>query len=194
MDTFAQLRKQARDIREQAIAEAREEYASRLTRICALEQELLGARKTKDKSLAAAIERVIPNDRPFTTVDIVAALEALDERRAFRKSWLISHLGRLCERGVIRRVQKNHGREHAIYIRAGVEAQPIPFERKTLPLAVEILLRECGPLTPLEVAVRLKERKFRSTMTMQLLCKAVAACCRARTGKFVPVGAKWGLR
>jgi hypothetical protein len=194
MDTFAELRKKAREIRDLAINEARQDYASRLTRIAALERELWDGKKTRYKRLSYAIESVIPKDRPFTTVDVYSALEAMDDRRSFKKGWVISHLGRLCDRGIIRRVQKNHGKTHAIYARAGVEVELVPFESLTLPLAVETILREHGkPLFPIEIAVRLVERGFRTEMRQDLLRGAVAACCRARPVKFRQSGKKWGL-
>jgi hypothetical protein len=194
MDTFFQLRKQARDIRDEALAEVRAEYADRLKRIAVLEHDLWEKTKAKHKRLTHSIASVIPQDRAFTTEDVYAGLEALDARRPYKKSWVISHLGKLCDRGILRRVQKNHGRQLAIYVRAGVQVEPIPFGNKTLPLAIAMVLEEHGkPLAPIEIAVRLVERGFQTVMDCKRLRGAVGACCRSRPVKFKQSGRKWGL-
>src|SRR5687767_11413414 len=81
---FNTLRLRAREKRDRLMAEVRAEYESTLVQIARLEQDLLGTRNHKYKKISAAIEAVIPSDRPFTTRDIMAALEALDPGRVWR--------------------------------------------------------------------------------------------------------------
>lgn len=56
MEAFNALRKQARDKRDKLIAEARRQYEETLTKIAALEQDLLGREPSEHKSIASCIE------------------------------------------------------------------------------------------------------------------------------------------
>jgi len=103
MEAFNELRRHAREKRDKAIASVRDEYAATLVRIAALEQDLLGREPSTHKTIAGCINRVLPSDRPFTTVDVMTALEALDPGRVWRKRSVDSHISRLRERGVMRR-------------------------------------------------------------------------------------------
>jgi len=123
MNAFNELRRHAREKRDKAIQQARDDYAATLTRIAELEQDLLGRDSPQHKTIAACIDSVIPTDRPFTTVDIMAALEALDPRRNWRKRSLDSHIARLRERGLVRRVKRSQNRQPAVYARVGVEIE-----------------------------------------------------------------------
>jgi hypothetical protein len=78
MVEFLALRARARDKRDRLIAQARKEYEATLVRIAAIEQDLLGGESSRHKKVSACIESVMPLDRPFTTVDILTSLEALD--------------------------------------------------------------------------------------------------------------------
>jgi hypothetical protein len=85
MECFNAIRKHARDKRDKAIGKARDDYAATLVRIAALDQDLLGRDPPAHKTVPSCINRVLPNDRPFTTIDVLAALEALEPGRAWRK-------------------------------------------------------------------------------------------------------------
>jgi hypothetical protein len=131
MEAFGLLRKKARDIRDKAIVQARDEYEASLVRIAELEQNLLGKTKPRTNSIASCIESVIPTDRPFSTADIMAGLEALNPRRACRKWSIDNHVSRLLAKGLVRRLLKAHGHEPAMYARVGVTVEPQPFEGQT---------------------------------------------------------------
>ncbi len=106
MNEFIALRARARDKRDKAIAQAREEYEAALVQIATLEQDLLGKLPSKHKPMSACIESVIPNDRPFTTLDVLTSLEALDPRRVWRKRSIDNHFSRLRDKGLIRRIKR----------------------------------------------------------------------------------------
>jgi hypothetical protein len=94
MDAFIELRKRAREKRDKAIGQARSEYADTLRKIAELEQDLLGREPSSHKTIASCIDSVIPTDRVFTTVDVMASLEALDPGRVWRKRSVDSHIAR----------------------------------------------------------------------------------------------------
>jgi len=189
MEAFNLLRKKARDNRDRIISQARTEYAASLMRIAELEQDLLGRDKPAHKSIASCIERVIPRDRTFTTEDILAGLEALDGRRVWRRRSVDNHISRLRAKNLVRRIQKSHGHEPAIYVRAGVQVDAIPFENRTLPQAVADVLEASGPLRTTELAVKLLEAGFHTTMSPKALRDAVGVVLRK--GAFRHTAGKW---
>src|SRR5690606_26457987 len=113
-----------------------------LTKIAALEQDLLGDKPAKHKSIAACIESVIARDRPFTTVDIATALEALDSSREWRARSINSHISRLRDKGILKRLKRSRNLEPAQYAVADLETEPLPFQGLTMPDVIESLLRD----------------------------------------------------
>jgi hypothetical protein len=183
----------ARDNRDRTIHKAREEYAATLTAIATLEQDLLGRESSRHKSIASCINRVVPADRQFTTVDIMAALEALDPRRVWRKRSVDSHISRLRDRGIVRRLSRAKGmNEPAVYIRVGVTAPSLPFEGMTLPEVIaEVLRGRSMALT--EIAVAMLEAGYQTNMTPKSLRDAVGVSMRKNGKLFRQVGTRWGL-
>jgi hypothetical protein len=192
MEAFNALRKQARDKRDKAINLAREDYSATLVRIAALEQDLLGREASTHQTIAGCINQTIPTDREFTTVDIMSALEALDPRRDWRKRSLDSHIQRLRERGIVRRIRKARGLEPAIYVRVGVPTTPRPFEDKTLAEVMAELLK-MRPMNKTELTVALLEGGYQTTMTRQAFRAAVGVVLRGNRERFVERGGKWAV-
>ncbi len=189
MSAFNELRKHARDKRDKAVNQARAEYADTLVKIAALEQDLLGSVPSGHKTIASSINSVLP-DEPFTTLDILARLEALDPGRVWHRRMIDHHIFRLRERGVVRRLQKAKGHELAVYVRKGVQVEPIPFDDKTLAeVAAEVLAD--GPLSQTELAIKLLDRGYRTTMTPAALRDALGVVLRK--GPFKRQGGKWAV-
>jgi DNA-binding transcriptional ArsR family regulator len=193
MQAFNELRKHAREKRDKAIDVARNEYAATLVRISALEQDLLGRESSTHQTIASCINRVLPTDREFTTIDVMTALEALDPRRPWRKRSVDSHISRLRERGLVRRLRKSKGLEPAVYARVGVQVAPMPFGDKTLPEVIgEVLAGRT--LTQTELAVAMLDAGYQTTMTPKALRDAVGVVLRRERGQFVQRGGKWASR
>ncbi|MCE5302801.1 MAG: hypothetical protein LLF97_06785 [Planctomycetaceae bacterium] len=178
MDAFNDLRRQARDKRDKSIIEARDAYAATLARIAALEQDILGRDLSSHRTISSCIDSLVPTDRPFTTQDIVAGLEALDPRRNWRKRSIDSHISRLRERGIVRRIKKSQNTTPAVYVRVGVSVQPLPFEDMTLPEVVEKVLRESQPMRQTELVTAMMEAGYQTTMTSKNLRNAVGVVLR----------------
>ena len=193
MEAFTELRRRARERRDKAIAQARDEYAATLRRIAALEQDLLGHDPSTHKTIAACIDSVIPTDRVFTTQDIMAALEALAPRRTWRKRSLDSHLSRLRERGIIRRVKKSQNQQPAVYVRVGVEVTPLPFEDMTLSDVIVEVLSSRQPMRQTELVMAMLEAGYQTTMSPKRLRDAVGVVLRKGGGRFREVDGEWGV-
>jgi hypothetical protein len=188
MEAFNELRKHAREKRDKAIGKVRDEYTATLVRIAALEQDLLGRDPSSHRTISSSINSVLPNDRPFTTVDVMTALEALDAGRVWRKRSVDSHISRLRERGVVRRLTKAKGLEPAVYARVGVKVAPAPFEDRTL---VEVMGEVLAgrSLTQTELAVAMLEAGYQTTMAPKALRDAVGVVLRK--GQFNKRAGKW---
>jgi hypothetical protein len=191
MEAFNSLRKHAREKRDKAIALVREEYAATLVRIAGLERDLLGREPSSHKTISSCVNRVLPNDRAFTTVDVMTALEAMDPGRVWRKRSVDSHISRLRERGVVRRLQKAKGSEPAQYARVGVKVAPMPFGDKTLPeVMAEVLAGHS--MTQTELAVAMIDAGYQTTMTPRALRDAIGVVLR-KGDRFVGRGGKWAV-
>jgi hypothetical protein len=189
MDAFNELRKQAREKRDLAVTKARDEYSATLVRIAALEQDLLGRDPSTHRTIASCINSVLPSDRAFTTVDVMAALEALDSRRDWRKRSLDCHISRLREHGVVRRLRKAQNDRPALYVRVGVQTEPLPFEDKRLPEVVREVLEARQPLTSAELTMAMLEAGYQTTMKPKALRDAVGVVLRG--GGYRRDGGKW---
>lgn len=184
---FNALRSRARERRDKAIAEARREYSAQLVKIAELEQDLLGKVQANHKSIASAIESVIPRDSTFTTVDLMAALEALDSRRNWRKRSLDNHLSRLRERGLIKRLKRATVHEPAVYAREEAPVKAAPLDDLSLLQVIgKVLVR---PMTVTEVAVAVLEAGWQTRMSKGNLRVHVAKSL-ARGG-FKCDGGRW---
>ncbi len=159
MNEFMALRAKARERRDAEIAKAREDYESSLAKIAELEQRLLGKPDPQQVNMAAAVERVIPRDEPFTTDDVMRSLEALDPSRVWLKRSVARYIRCLREQGLLQRVRKATVKEPAAYIRSDVatEAQ----ERSLRQTIVETVKR---PMFIAEVLAAVLEAGYRTTM------------------------------
>lgn len=195
MNDFTPLRKRALAKRDAAIAQARKEYAETLAAISALEQDLCGKESSRHKKMSVCIERCIPADREFTTLDIMAGLEALDPTRVWRMRSIHSHLSRLRDKGIIRRIKRHRNLEPAVYARNDVAVAPLPFQGMTLTQAIESILVK--PMTATAITVALLEGGWETSMARKALLNAVSV--KLRSGGFQSEGgrngknAKWSL-
>jgi hypothetical protein len=168
---FSALRSRARDKRDKLIAQARKEYHSALIQIVMLERDLLGVTLKRYKKLSHAVQSVIPRDESFTSVTVMASLEALEPGRVWRKASIDGHITRLRQLGIIRRIRRAKGPEPALYVREGAEVPAMPFEDMTLPEVIQTVLTR--PMTTAEVTVRLIEAGYDTRMPKKRLYNAV---------------------
>lgn len=190
MQAFNDIRTRAREKRDKAIAAARDEYAATLRRIADLEQDLLGREPSTHKTAAACIDSVLPTDRVFTTVDVMAALETLDPKRDWRMRTINSHISRLRHRGIVRRVKKSQNTQPAIYVRVGVDVEPLPFEDMTLPEVVTAVLSKHQPIRQTDLVVAMLEAGYQTTMSPKRLRDAVGVVLRNGEG-FEQTNGEW---
>lgn len=177
MQEFTALRIKAREKRDKAVKAAQDEYALTLVKIASLEQDLNGHRPSNHKSIASCIESVIP-ERPFTTVDVMTALEALDPSRTWRKRAIDSHIYRLREKGLVRRLKKARNKQPALYVRKGVEVEPIPFEGMTLAEVVKAVLGDNEGMNQTELTMAILEQGYETSMKPKALRDAVGVILR----------------
>src|SRR4051812_37945451 len=105
MSGFQQLRAQASAQLASDINRARREYRATIAGIRALESAMSKpvAPSRNLTTVIACVRKVVPPDRPFTALDIMAALEAYDRKRRWTKAAIDNAITRLRERGMIRR-------------------------------------------------------------------------------------------
>jgi hypothetical protein len=191
MNSFSELRRQAREKRDKAINIANDIYSATLTRIAALEQDLTGHNPSTHRTLSDCINNAMPFDRPFTTIDVMAALEGMDPTRAWRKLSINNHMGRMRRAGIIRRLRRPSGKQPAQYVRLGVQVEPSPCEGKTLTdVLLELLPGKAMTLT--ELAVTVLEAGFPTKMKARGMRCAIGQAVR-KDRRFAREGGKWAL-
>ncbi|HTQ41006.1 MAG TPA: hypothetical protein VMJ32_18470 [Pirellulales bacterium] len=192
MEAFNELRRKAREKRDKAIYAIKDAYETTLVRIAALEQDILGKDLSGHKSIAECINSVLPSDREFTTVDVMASLEAMNSRRVWQRHSIDSHISRLRERGIVKRLTKAKGPQPAVYVRVGVDHQPAPFEdMRLVDVAAQVLQGRSLNIT--ELAVSMLEQGYRTTMTQRGLRNALAVAMKKNRGWFAERSGKWSV-
>jgi hypothetical protein len=185
---FTALRELARERRDREISAIREQYEQTLLQIATLEQDLLGKQSSKHKTISSCIESVIPREEPFSTVSVLAGLEALDPGRVWRKRSIDHHFTRLRERNIIKRIRRATIHEPALYVRVGASvAPPTPLADATLADVIRMVLTR--PMTTTEVMVAVVEAGYRSSMPKTQLRSHVGRELRA--GPWQRDGGKW---
>jgi hypothetical protein len=184
---FTALRARARARRDKIIAEAKAEYESALKQIAVLEQDLLGKETQRHVKISTSIDRIIPKDRPFTTLDIMAALEASQPGRVWRPGSINNHMSWLRKKGIVKRLRKSNGTTPAIYAVKDLDVSNGPFGDATLGQAVAKVLT--SPMTQTELVVALLEAGYRTTMKREYLRNAVGEVLRK--GGYRCEGGKW---
>jgi len=191
MEAFIAIRRRAKENRDKLIAQADAEYADTLRRIAAIEQDITGREYSRRQTISSCVNQVLPSDRPFTIVDIIAGLEALDPGRVWRKHSVDGYMSRLRARGIVRRLRKSHGREAAQYVRVGVPVAAVPFEGQTLPQVMAEVLGKRA-MTPTELVVAMLEAGYETLQTPAGLRTHVSTVLRKRKG-FRMRGGKWAV-
>jgi hypothetical protein len=186
---FGLLRIRAARLRDSRIAYAKKEFELTLIDIAKLEQDLTGKYSTRRKKISSSIESVIPEDREFSNVDILAGLEALEPGRNWRMRSIISHLHVLREKGLIRRVARAKNNQPAKYARAGLEVKKHRYANMSLLQVIEETLDR--PMTQTELVVVIMENGYESGQNRGFLRNQVGTYLRTNP-QFKRVGAgRW---
>lgn len=192
MKAFNDIRAEARRKRDAAIKKARDEYERTLADIARLEQDILGRDFSDHRTLSSMMNAVIPTDRPFTTLDILSAVEAMDSGRVWRKRTVDHHIARLRDKGILRRIRKSNGTERALYAHKDCKTEPRPFEDMRLPEVIADVLGDRS-MTQTEIAVAMLEQGYDTTMGKKALRDAVGVMLRDGEQFFSGEGGKWAL-
>jgi|GEM_PF-3186098 len=184
---FAALRAQARDRRDKEIRHARAEYEVSLSQIAELEQRLLGKIDPRRLATSAAIERVIPRDEPFTSMDVIAALETLDPSRVWPLATIRRHITFMRNRGLVRRVKRHKVDEPATYVRSEGISEMETEEKDLRQLILETVTR---PMRTAEVCAALLEAGYQTKQIPGHFRTTVIR--RLKQAGFRERGGKWG--
>jgi hypothetical protein len=193
MEAFNQLRTIARAKRDRIIEQARTDCEKSLAAIESLERELSSKPDPtgRTKSLRAYIVNAIPTDRPFTSRDILQALETTQPWRLWSIGPILSAVAKLRARSIIKRHGKRHGgNELTQYVVVGANAGPAdPFADITFRDAIYAVVQGKS-LTLTEINVALLESGWRSVMSPKDLREHIAKVLR-KDSRFRREGERW---
>jgi predicted transcriptional regulator len=184
MSDFIKLRQLARSVRDKKIEQAREECEATIAQIADLEKALCGTNRVRHPRANAAIEAAMPSDRPFTTEDIAKKLLALEPNREWSRHTINTHIARLRERGILKRISRPGAKQRATYARADL---PIKADSRTLGEIIAVVVTR--PMTLTEIAVAVKEAGYRTSQTGRHLRNHVAR--GLREGGYRQDGERW---
>ena len=194
MDAIAQLRRVARERRDKSIDVAEALYADTLKQIATLEQDLIGQQRRKHRAVPECMQLAMPADRPFTSVDVQAALEALEPGRVWYQRTVANNLSRLCRRGFLKRLKRCRPQHPAVYVRATATTETTPTEPKTLLDEAESLLWSRS-MTATELVVSLLEFGYETPMTPTLLQRELLAGMKRSPERFkLDDGERWAVQ
>lgn len=195
MDAIETLKAQAREKRDQAIADARAEFNSAMASIRKLERELAPKEKKPPRASGAPVFALVaasvPSE-PFTCGDLLAALRKADPQREFTVGTVRVYLRMLSDRGMIQRVARG-GRNQTVWESIdGATVPEKPFAALYIPDAAEVVLRERGPLRVNELVVALQDRGYRVDADPAVLSNSVSKSLNYHPERFYKVrGGRW---
>lgn len=197
MDAYEQLKTQARQKRDAAVKRARVEYRDSLHRIdqlrATLGEDVPKGKASRRKPTIELICDLMPRDRAFTFADIHRALTEAEPGREFNQLSVRTLLPRLQEQGIIRRVTKNQS-GRVLWAAVGAPVADCPFGGKALTEVAEIVLKECGPLTPVELVVAIQDRGYRADANPRQLVASLRNAVRRYPGRFqTGQDGRWGV-
>jgi hypothetical protein len=192
MNAFNELRQHARECRDRAIDFADDQDNATLARIAAIEQDLLGTRAPDHQYMSDVVRSVIPEDREFTSIDVLGGLRALDSARDWHVRSVTNQLVRLRLSGVIRRLKRAARNAPAVYIRTDKPITLPPFEDKSALEAAEQVLGD-REMNATELTVALFEGGFRTAMSKRMFRTELINSLKGAPKRFWLVRGKWRL-
>ena len=192
MNAFNELRKLAADKRDKAIHRAKAEYDIALTRISELDQMIQGKFSPGRIPVSKAIDMTLPDDRPFTTHDVMAGLKALDPKRDWRQRSIDNYMSQLRKRGDVKRLRRNGINRHALYAKPNVVVPNMPFTDMLLVDVIETVLKRANkPLTQTEIVVLMLEMGYETEQTPKYLRNHVGTTMRKHVRFKVNRAKRW---
>ena len=194
MNAFNELRRLAAEKRDNSIHRAKAEYQTALTRISELDQMIQGKFSPGRVSVSKAIDMVLPKDRPFTTADVMAGLQALDPNRTWRERSINNYMSQLRKRGEVKRLRRNGINRHALYVKAGVEVPELPFQDMLFVEVIEAVLVATGkPMTTTEIVVTALELGYQTEQSNKHFSNHTRTTLRDNPCRFEKTNKKWAI-
>ena len=133
---------------------------------------------------------MVPEDREFTSSDVLAALHALDPARDWHVRSVTNQLVRLRLAGVISRLKRAARNAPAIYIRTDKPITLPPFEDKSALEAAEQVLGD-REMNATELTVAMLEAGFRTAMSKRMFRAELIKSLRRAPKRFWAVRGRW---
>jgi hypothetical protein len=189
MDVLKGLREQAARKRDKAIQAARNEYRDSLKEIDRLGMRLnldvrtyRGAKRKK--TIYELIIEHMPRDRPFAHRDIMPILHKAEPYRQFQDATVRTIFKRLIDDGMVRKVRKS---DHGYMLWAAPEF-PIdemgPLATVSIADAIEYVLRQQGPMRPVEIVLAIQKAGYRVDASPRNLLATLGQALKRNGGRF----------
>lgn len=163
MKDFDELRRLARDNRDAAIKDARNEYRVTLEEINVLQKRLLQKPSQKGKprprvSMSQKILAAVPTDREWTVNELLAWLKAPKTD----KNHIRAMLGKMQKAGSIKQIRRGKNNVEALFAVAGFESASSELNAMTQVQAARRVMAEIGEdVDTMTLAIAMCERGYR---------------------------------
>ncbi len=190
MDALDLLRKQALQKRNEAIKAAREEYQRNLRTISELGlrlgQPVKTARGTTAKRIISdLILDYMPKDRPFSLREVIDILRKQCPGRRFQEPTVRTKFKRIIDAGRVRKVRKG---DNGYMLWAAPECvieSAGPMATMSLPDAAEYVLRDRGPMRPVEIILAVQELGHRTDGDQRTVLTSLSQALKRHKHRFV---------
>jgi hypothetical protein len=190
MDAINILRQQAAQKRDEAIKVARDEHRQTLRLIDELAMQLFHETQPtrrgheRKRPIIDLIVDYMPKDRPFAIRELLAKLRKVDPKRIFHEPTFRTLFKRLIDQGRIRKVSKGD-RGFILWAASECpESDQGPLATVSISNAMESVLRELGPLKPVEIVLAVQERGYRPDSNRRVLLGTLSTAFKRNSDRF----------
>jgi hypothetical protein len=200
MNAYQQLRQRAKQARDESIRDAQSLYKQAIRRIELLEKSLGGGTPKQAltpepvaKALMALMLEKMPQDRAFTSHELVDHL-----RRAFPEREIVvrtvrTYLHRMAISGDVRRVCKARG-QTVQWAARDCPVESVPDEAAALTNVCDHVLRQSGPMTLMDLTMAVQKRGTRPGAKPRSLMESLRRAMCQHQGRFVKgEGGQWNI-
>lgn len=194
-DLYEQLKAEAAKKRQEATQRARREYQETLRQIealrCRMGYDPPRKKPKRYRPIVELIADVMPRQKTFTFAEIHKLLTEAQPDREFNQLSVRTTLRQLSKQGMVKSVAKDQA-GRVLWAAADAEIKTSPFGSKPLTEVAEIMLRERGPMQPVELVIAIQETGYRAEANPRRMVAALRSSVRRYPGRFtVGDDGKW---
>ncbi len=193
MDPIQSLKQRATDKRDKAIKAAQAEYRVTLRQLKELAASLPASsqlapeprtRRRRNQTITKLVLELMPKDQAFTSRDMLGLLEHTEPGRPFNEPTVRTIFHRLMQQGLLQKVRKG-GRGCIFWAAAECPITDYgPFAAMSVRDIIATVLKEQGPMRPVEAVLAIQGRGYRPDADKRILLQMVSQAFKRNRDRF----------